>query len=274
MKRFDAKFGDEFLASVPHAPGVYRMFDAKGVLIYVGKAKDLRRRLAQYRNAGRTRRDAKMRKLIQSAARIAFEVRESELDASLEEVRLIQTERPRANVAAKFSFLYPYVGLTRRGGDTHFCFTTVPERFEGYRFHGAFRSRETTGGAFFALMRLIPHLAHPMPRRELGGEDQTDYSYAFGFRRLALPWVERFDALFRGEHPGVLAELSTALLEKASARARAAEIAEDLRALKAFWLDEAKTLRAAVTATGFEAWPVPRTERDPLFLKFRARDVA
>ena len=103
MKRFDAKFGDDFLASVPHAPGVYRMFDAAGALLYVGKAKDLRRRLAQYRNANRTRRDKKMRKLIAGAARIAFEVRASELDASLEEVRLIQTERPRANVAAKLA---------------------------------------------------------------------------------------------------------------------------------------------------------------------------
>ncbi len=270
MKRFDAKFGEDFLASVPHAPGVYRMFDAAGGLLYVGKAKDLRRRLAQYRNADRTRRDKKMRKLIAGAVRIAFEVLPTELDASLEEVRLIQTERPRANVAAKFSFLYPFIGVGERDRDTHFCLTTVPERFSDYRFHGAFRSRETTGGAFFALMRLLPHLAHPMPRRELGGDDETDYSYVFGFRRLSAAWRERFGALFGGEDATVLGALATTLVEKPSARARAADIGADLRAVQAFWAEEAEPLRVAALATGFPEWPVPRNERDPLFLRYRA----
>ena len=58
MRTFDRKFGADFLAGVPLEPGTYRLYDAAGTLIYVGKAGNLRRRLAQYRTAGRQRRIA------------------------------------------------------------------------------------------------------------------------------------------------------------------------------------------------------------------------
>ncbi len=45
MSEFNAK---SFLLNVPHQPGVYRMYDSKGTIIYVGKAKDLKKRLASY----------------------------------------------------------------------------------------------------------------------------------------------------------------------------------------------------------------------------------
>lgn len=270
MKRFDKKFGDEFLKSVPKAPAVYRLYDIDGAVFYVGKAKDLRRRLAQYRNASRARRDRKMRTLIAEAARIEWTVSPSELDAELEEVRLIQTLRPRANVASAFEFLYPFVGLRRRGGDLHFCLTTTPESFDDHAFHGAFRSRETTGGAFFALMRLLRHVGHPIPRRNLRADDSVDYSYVFAFRRLPVDYTESWSAFLRGESDDALRALALCLLEKPKARANAAEVHEDLQTLQRFWVDEACALRAAITATGFPHYPVSRTMRDPLFLRMRA----
>ena len=105
MRLFDRKFGAGFLAGVPAAPGVYRFHDAAGGLLYVGKAGSLRRRLAQYRTAGRKKRERKRRALVKAAAAITWEVCESELAASLRELRLIQTFRPRRNVAGAFSFL-------------------------------------------------------------------------------------------------------------------------------------------------------------------------
>src|SRR4051794_25612672 len=107
MTLFDRKFGKEYLASVPTTPGVYSLFDAEGQLIYVGKAKSLRRRLAQYRKAPRTKRGRKMRALIREATRIEWETCESDLEACLLELRRIQALRPARNVVGTFTYLYP-----------------------------------------------------------------------------------------------------------------------------------------------------------------------
>jgi GIY-YIG catalytic domain-containing protein len=71
---FERKFGTDFLATVPREPGIYRMYDATGGLFYVGKARNLRRRLAQYRAARRTKKDRKRRTLVRSADRIEWQV--------------------------------------------------------------------------------------------------------------------------------------------------------------------------------------------------------
>ena len=65
---FDQKFGEGLLARVGTGPGVYRYSDAEGVVIYVGKAKNLRRRLASYRNAGRKKAHRKMRRIVKAAS--------------------------------------------------------------------------------------------------------------------------------------------------------------------------------------------------------------
>ena len=70
MRLFDRKFGPGFLSGVPAAPGVYRLFDDAGVLLYVGKAGNLRRRLGQYRATTRRKPDRKRRALVRAAARI------------------------------------------------------------------------------------------------------------------------------------------------------------------------------------------------------------
>ena len=89
MRPFDHKFGADFLAAVPREPGVYRIYDSTGGLLYVGKASDLRRRLAQYRTTRRTKKDRKRRALVRAADRIEWQTCASELDASLTEIGLI-----------------------------------------------------------------------------------------------------------------------------------------------------------------------------------------
>lgn len=268
MRAFDRKFGVDFLAGVPAEPGVYRLYDAAGTLLYVGKARDLRRRLAQYRTARRIKKDGKRRRLVNAARRIVWDVCESELDASLTEIRLIQTLRPRDNLSAAFPFLYPFIGIRADPRETHFCLTTSPEAFPSFELHGAFRSREVTGEAFFALMRLLRLVGHPEPRRRRDRLRTAPHSYVIGFRRLPVSWPAMWRTLLRGASRDALEQLCLRLLEHPAARARGAEIQEDLRAIARFFEDEASRLAAAIAATGYPGYPVPQRDRDPLFIQW------
>ncbi len=87
------------LRDVPHQPGVYLMKDRIGSIIYVGKAKDLRRRLSSYFIASRrTRADMKTRALIEAIGDFEFHIVRSEQEALLLEGKLIKDYRPRYNV--------------------------------------------------------------------------------------------------------------------------------------------------------------------------------
>ncbi len=277
MKRFDVKFGADLLEHVPSAPGVYRFFDAAGEVVYVGKAKDLKRRLSQYRNAGPSKRGRKPRAIVKEAVELAWEVFPTELDASLEEVRLIQSLRPKKNVASAFSFIYPFVGWREVGSSNmpfaewRLCFTARLDLFPEYAHFGVFRSRETVALAFFGLMRLLRHLGHQEPRHLTADEEARDpHSSVIALRRVPRDLGGALCELLNGTSDKLLVELAMRLLEKPSARAKRQEIQADLDALQHFFEEEAKPLRQAIDATGFGAYPVPQSERDPLFLRFRA----
>lgn len=271
-RAFDRRLGDDFLATVPRSPGVYRVIDAAGVVVYVGKAVSLRRRLAQYRNASRRRKHRKMREIVKSAASITFEPCASELDAELREQALIQELAPRWNVAGAFSFLYPSIGLGEsERGHAIFALSTAPEERSDLAWHGAFRSREITGGAFFALVRLLTMVGHreKTPRRPRGTR-----TWSFEIRRLAAGWREPWGAFLRGESRAALSALAVALLDKPRARRDAGTVEDDLRALDRFYRHEACKLADARRRTGDTRWPIPQSERDALFIRARRAPIA
>ncbi|HXJ79393.1 MAG TPA: GIY-YIG nuclease family protein [Candidatus Methylomirabilis sp.] len=270
VRLFDEKFGRDFLARVPAESGVYRLYDAAGTLLYVGKATSLRRRLGQYRTAGRKKKERKRRALVRAAARIEWEVTESALAAALAEIRLIQTLRPPRNVASAFPFLYPFVGIHAEERETYFCLTTLPGAFPAFQFHGAFRSRDVTGDAFFSLARLLRFIGHPVPRHRCRRLGRARHSYVVGFRRLPAGAPERWGRLLIGASREALESLALALIEHAGARARREEVQEDLRAISRFFESEACELARARMATGYEPYPVPQRERDLLFTQYRA----
>ena len=273
MRLFDKKFGLAFLATVPTAPGVYRFLDEEGALLYVGKAMSLRRRLAQYRTAGRRRKERKRRALVKAAATITWEVCESSLAASLAEIRLIQALRPRRNIAGAFPFLYPYIGMHVDGRETFFCLTTRPEAFPSFELHGAYRSREVTGQAFHALARLLRFVGHPVPRprcRQVGPMARTArFSLVLGFRRLPVNAPPAWRDFLRGASREALEALTLELLEHPGAMARRAEVQEDIEAVALFFESEAHTLARARAAAGYATYPVPQRERDLLFAEAR-----
>lgn len=269
MRLFDRKFGARFLEDVPGAPGVYRFHDAVGLLLYVGRAANLRRRLGQYRLAGRRKKERKRRALVKATARITWEVCESPLAAALAEIRLIQALRPPQNVASAFPFLYPYVGIATEGGETYFCLTTTPEAFPAFAFHGAFRSRDVTGEAFFCLVRLLRYVGHPVPRHRCRRFGAAPHSYVRGFRRLPADSAEAWGALLRGDSRDALEALALRLLDHADARAKREETHRALRMVARFFRREARALARVRVATDYGGYPVPQRERDLLFARCR-----
>jgi len=277
LKAFDRKFGEGFIGSVPTSPGVYLVYDARGELIYVGKAKNLRRRLGQYRNAKRRKKHAKMRAIVADADRVEFEGCESELEALLLENRLIQLHRPKWNIAGAFHFLYPLVGLHQQHGFTFLCYTTRPELFPEFHFHGTFRSRDTTRETFRALGDLLKFVATPVARSRIFGKEgfgkRDRYSEILGFRAIPDDWVELLGRFLEGVSREAVESLVLSLVDAPAARRSPKLVQKNLNWLKYFWKHEAVRLREVRRSTGFSLYPVPQSERDRLFLEHLAHKL-
>ena len=99
------------IALFPHSPGVYRYYDDSGKVIYVGKAKDLHKRVAQY-FVPPERLNVKTRVLVSKIADAQFSVVDTEADALLLENNLIKQYKPRYNILLKDSKTYPWIVIT------------------------------------------------------------------------------------------------------------------------------------------------------------------
>lgn len=102
----------EKIALFPHSPGVYRYYDSEGTVIYVGKAKDLHKRVAQY-FVDPSRLTPKTAILVSKIADAQFSVVESEADALLLENNLIKQYKPRYNILLKDSKTYPWICISK-----------------------------------------------------------------------------------------------------------------------------------------------------------------
>lgn len=100
-----------FLANLAHKSGVYQMLDEKGVVIYVGKAKDLKNRVTSYFTG---RKDPKTALLVEHIKDIDFTVTHTENEAVLLECNLIKKYHPRFNILLRDDKSYPYILITNQ----------------------------------------------------------------------------------------------------------------------------------------------------------------
>ncbi len=126
-----------FLETLSHGPGVYRMLDAEERIIYVGKARDLRRRVGSYFQ-GRAA-DAKTMALRKAIARCEVTVTRTETEALLLENALIKAHRPRFNVLLRDDKSYPYIYLATGHEYPRLAFYRGARRGEG-RYFGPYPS--------------------------------------------------------------------------------------------------------------------------------------
>ena len=97
------------LATLPLGPGVYRMLDAKGEALYVGKARSLKRRVAQYLQWNRM--PVRLQRMVAETRRLESVVTHTEVEALLLESNLIKRLRPRFNVLLRDDKSFPYIAI-------------------------------------------------------------------------------------------------------------------------------------------------------------------
>jgi len=147
IPQFDYK---AYLASVTKQPGVYRMYDDKQQVIYVGKAKDLKNRLSSY-----FRKDVgsnKTRALVKQICAIEVTVTPSEAEALLLENNLIKKYQPKYNILLRDDKTYPYILLTDHKHPK------LGAHRGGKKVKGEYFGPYTTVGAVWESLRLMQKL--------------------------------------------------------------------------------------------------------------------
>lgn len=138
------------IKTLPEAPGVYQYYDKDGHILYVGKAINLKKRVASYFNKNHD--TARLNVLVRKIASIKHIVVETEMDALLLENSLIKNLQPRYNILLKDDKTYPWICIKKE----HFprVFTTRTVIKDGSEYFGPY----TSGKILTALMNLIKEL--------------------------------------------------------------------------------------------------------------------
>ena len=161
------------LAELPRQPGVYFHKDAKGEIIYVGKAAVLKNRVRQYFQKSRGR-DPKTEALVREIVDIEWMVVDSEIEALFLEAELIRRYMPRYNILLRddkamsyirinYDDAYPTVSTTRRPLD------------DGARYYGPYNSVTTIRQALKLLRRVFPYAT-----RQIAGQKRASLHYHLG----------------------------------------------------------------------------------------------
>src|SRR5215216_257388 len=226
---------------LPTSPGVYIFKDAGGTVIYVGKAKNVRSRVASYFNRSGDGRP-KIAELRERVRQIDFIVTGSETEALVLEANLIKRYRPRFNASLKDDKSYPYIVVTT-GDEYPRVFATRAAHDPRHRYFGPFPSAGSVHATLDVLNKTFPFrkCRGPEPGRRSG---VPCLNYHIG--RSVAPCIgavtkEEYDgiiadviAFLEGRVDGLIRERETAMREAANAMdfERAAKLRDEVSALQ------------------------------------------
>ncbi len=236
----------EKVKQFPTTPGVYLMKDARGVVLYVGKAKNLRSRASHYftQAAAEDPRTADLVKLI---ADVDFLPADSEVDALLLEARLVKDVQPRFNVDLKDDKSFPYLQIRIREDFPRVEFTRSPRR-RGVKLYGPFTSAKSLRLAMRVLQRIFQFRTCSLdidendPRwrwfRPCLLHSIRQCTAPCNFRVTKEDYRKQIRALrlvLEGKKGKLIAEMEQAMQEASAAMQfeRAARLRDDVAALKA-----------------------------------------
>ena len=147
--QFDAK---SFLANLTHRPGVYRMLNAKHKVLYVGKARDLKKRVSSYFH--RTQTAPKTAALMQLVHKVEVTVTNTEAEALILEYNLIKQHKPRFNVTLRDDKSYPYIYVSTKHKYPRLQFHRGPRKGKG-RYFGPYPSTTAVRQTLNELQKLF-----------------------------------------------------------------------------------------------------------------------
>ncbi len=176
---FDPK---PILRTLPQGPGVYRMLDARGAIIYVGKARNLKRRVSSYFNRGA--HNAKTQSMVGQVRDVQITVTHTEAEALILENNLIKEHRPRYNVLLRDDKSYPYIYLSSQQRFPRLAFHRGSRRGSG-RYFGPFPSAG-------AVRETLNHLQKVFPVRQCRDtffENRTRPCLQYQIERCTAPCV-------------------------------------------------------------------------------------
>ncbi len=177
----------QIVLSLPDAPGCYQYLDASGTVIYVGKAKNLKRRVSSYFNKEQI--SAKTRVLVSKIRDIKYVVVKTEQDALLLENNLIKRYKPRYNVLLKDDKTYPSIAVTNEYLPRIF---KTRRRMRGATYFGPYSHLPT----MYALLDLCRELYQPRPCKTImtqEGVESGKYEVCLDYhiRRCKAPCIGR-----------------------------------------------------------------------------------
>ena len=143
---------EKAVATLPLSPGVYRMLDAKGDALYVGKARALKRRVAAYTQFGRL--PERLRRMVHETRHVEVVTTGSEAEALLLEANLIKRLRPRYNIVLRDDKSYPWLVLTEDHPYPQIA-KHRGERRKGASYWGPFASAWAVNQTLTALQRVF-----------------------------------------------------------------------------------------------------------------------
>lgn len=146
---FDAQ---SFLRSLTHRPGVYRMLDARHDVIYVGKARDLKKRVSSYFQ--RKQASAKTQAMMALTSRVEVTVTNTEAEALLLEYNLIKQHKPRFNILLRDDKSYPYIYVSTQQRFPRLQFHRGPRKGKG-RYFGPYPSTTAVRQTLSELQKLF-----------------------------------------------------------------------------------------------------------------------
>ncbi len=210
------RLGSEFFASIPDLPGVYFMRNAMGKVVYVGKAKSLRKRLRSYCTAKQGSVGRNILRLIEEVARIDWETHVSEPAAFTRELELIRALLPRYNIADKRREKYFFIGY--RGpseGRLDLRLTDDQDEAADYKLHGCYPRRRAIKEGYAALLRLLYAASFVGERFQFPARlARSSPAYDFTLKLAeARRWTQLLSKFLHGQTSGLLAALFDSLLE-------------------------------------------------------------